>query len=424
MEDGAALLLHGGVMRTRSHDTEHRFRPDSNFHYLTGLAEAGSMMLLRPGRTPEFVLFVQARDPRVEMWSGRRVGPERAVEIYGADAAYPLDRLGDELPRLLDGASTVYLPFATYPDLDAALQRALDHLRRRERLGEQPPECLRDARALIGEDRLVKDGAALQSLRRAIDISARGHLAVMRAARPGLHEYEIEALLEYHFRRLGAAGPGYNSIVGAGDNATILHYVDNCDRLCAGQLLLVDAGAEWECFSGDITRTIPVSGRFTPAQRDLYAVVLAANELGIREARAGATVDGIFDVCLRTLCEGLRDLKLVEGSIDGVIERGDHQFYTRHRHSHWLGADVHDAGHYCLHRRPRPLAAGYVLTIEPGIYIPADDERAPAELRGTGIRIEDDVLVTDGVPEVLSAAVPKGIAEVEAIVGSAAEGEA
>ncbi|MEZ4453961.1 MAG: aminopeptidase P N-terminal domain-containing protein [Nannocystaceae bacterium] len=418
MEDGAALLLHGGVLRTRSNDTEHRFRPDSNFHYLTGLEEAGSMMLLRPGRTPEFVLFVQPRDPKVEMWRGRRVGPDRAIEIYGADAAYPVERVDAELPRLLDGVSTVYVPFAAYVELDATLHRALDALVRRDRLGEQSPECLRDARALIGEDRLVKDAAALQSLRRAVDVSARGHLAAMRAARPGVHEFELEALLEYHFRRLGSSGPGYGSIVGTGDNATILHYVDNRSRLEDGELLLIDAGAEWDYFTGDITRTMPVGGRFTPAQRDLYAVVLAANEAGIREARVGATIDGIYDVCLRTLCQGLRDLRLVEGSVDAILERGDHHPYTRHRHSHWLGADVHDAGHYCLQRRPRPLAPGYVLTIEPGLYIPADDPQAPAELRGTGVRIEDDVLITDHAPEVLSAAVPKEIAAVEAIVGT------
>ncbi|MCA9637671.1 MAG: aminopeptidase P N-terminal domain-containing protein [Myxococcales bacterium] len=419
--EGAALILHGGQSRIRSNDTEHRFRPDSNFHYLSGLSEPGAVLVVRPGRDPEFALFVRPRDPQAEIWSGRRIGPEQARAVYGADAAWPIGELAAQLPRLLDGCATVHLPFAAYEALDRQVFAAIDHLRRRNRYGDVAPERLEDARALLGEDRIIKDAGALGSLRRAVDISARGHLAALRACRPGLYEHELEALLEYHFRRLGSSGPGYGSIVGTGDNATILHYVDNCCRLEEGHLVLIDAGAEWDYFTGDITRTFPVSGRFTPAQRDLYAIVLAANEAGIREAQVGSTVDSIYHVCLRTLCQGLRDLGLVDGDLDGILEdEARYIGYTRHRHSHWLGADVHDAGHYCFHREPRPLQPGMVLTIEPGLYIAADDERAPAELRGTGIRIEDDVLIQAAGPEVLTHLVPKGIDELEAIVGSEA----
>jgi len=421
MGERSALVLHGGVLRTRSNDTDHRFRPDSNFHYLSGLREPGALLVFRPGQDPEFTLFVRPRDPDAEVWSGRRTGPEGATKIYGADAAWPIERADEHLPRLLDGISTVYAPFGVDDGgLRPRLHRAIDDLRRRDRYGGQAPESLLDARALLGEERILKDEAALASLRHAVAISATGHLAAIRATKPGLYEHEIEALLEFHFRRQGSTGPGYGSIVGGGDNATILHYVDNESRLKSGDLLLIDAGAEWDYFTGDITRTFPVSGRFTPAQRDLYAIVLAANEAGIADSRVGSTIDSVYRVCLRTLIQGLKDLKLVEGDVESLLEdENSYIRYTRHRHSHWLGADVHDVGHYCIDREPRPLQPGYVLTVEPGLYIAADDERAPPELRGVGIRIEDDVLVREEGPEVLSAAVPKDVEALEALVGSA-----
>ncbi len=420
MGERSALLLHGGVLRTRSNDTEHRFRPDSNFHYLCGLREPGALLLFRPGCDPEFTLFVRPRDLEAEIWSGRRVGPEGATERYGADAAWPIERAPQLMAKLLDGIETVYAPLGGEdPGLMPLVHRAIDHLRRRDRYGGVAPERIQDARALLGEERIVKDEAALASMRRAVDITMCGHRAALCATRPGLYEHEIEALLEFNFRRFGSTGPGYGSIVGAGDNATILHYVENRSLLRDGDLLLIDAGAEWDYFTGDITRTFPVNGRFTPAQRDLYAIVLAANEAGIADAQVGSNVDSIYNVCLRTLLQGLRDLKLVEGEVDALLEdEKSYIHYTRHRHSHWLGVDVHDVGHYCLDRTPRPLKPGYVLTVEPGLYIAADDERAPPELRGVGIRIEDDVLVRDSGPEVLSAAVPKSVDGLEAIIGS------
>jgi len=416
----SALLLHGGVLRTRSNDTEHRFRPDSNFHYLCGLREPGALLLFRPGCDPEFTLFVRPRDLEAEIWSGRRVGPEGATERFGADAAWPIERAAQLLPKLLDGIDTLYTPLGGEdPGLMPLVHRAIDHLRRRDRYGGIAPEELRDARALLGEERLIKDEAALASMRRAVDITVGGHRAAIATTRPGLYEHQIEALLEFNFRRHGSSGPGYGSIVGSGDNATILHYVDNESLLRDGELLLLDAGAEWDYFTGDITRTFPINGRFSPAQRDLYAIVLAANEAGIADAQVGSNIDSIYHVCLRTLLQGLRDLKLVDGEVDALLEdEKSYIHYTRHRHSHWLGVDVHDVGHYCVDRSPRPLRPGYVLTVEPGLYIAADDERAPPELRGVGIRIEDDVLVCDSGPEVLSAGVPKSIAGIEALVGT------
>lgn len=412
------LVLHGGGLRMRSNDTEFRFRPDSDFHYLTGLSEPGGVLVFRPGRDPETVLFVRPRDPKAEVWAGRRVGPEGAEELYGADEAYEIGKLAEELPKLIDGASAVYTPVGRNRGFDNRILDAIEKLRRRNRWGDTPPEAINDARIVLGEDRMLKDAAALASLRHAVDLTAAAHVEAMKAVRPGMHEYEIEAILEFHFRRNGSSGPGYGSIVGGGDNATILHYVENSDRLDDGQVLLVDAGCEWELFSGDITRSYPVGGRFTPAQRALYDIVLEANEVGVADTVVGNDIDSIHEKCIRILCEGLRELKLLDGSVDEMIEEKTFERFYMHRTSHWLGADVHDAGKYTLERKPRPLQPGFVLTVEPGLYVAASDEEVPPEFRGIGIRIEDDVLVTESGPEVLSHAAPKRPDEIEALVGS------
>jgi Xaa-Pro aminopeptidase len=417
MEDGSALVLWAGELKTRSNDTEFRFRPDSDFFYLTGLAEPGAFMVLRPGFDPSFALFVRPRDREAEIWSGRRVGPEGARSSFGAAAAYELDQVHAEMLKLLDGVTTLYFPIGRHQTLDRAIHRALLRLHRQNRTGTAPPTRFSDAGVLMGEQRIVKDDAALASLRRAIDITAAAHVEAMRATRPGMYEFEVEALLEYEFRRRGAGGPGYGTIVGAGANATILHYVDNDAELRDGDLVLIDAGAEWDLHSGDLTRTFPVNGRFSPAQRDLYETVLAANLAGIAAAQVGNDIDAIHSVCLETVIGGLIDLNLLDGTIEQNLESEAYKRYYMHRTSHWLGADVHDAGFYCVDGRARPLQPGFVLTIEPGLYVAADDERAPPEMRGCGIRIEDDVLVRDDGPEILTAAAPKTIAELEDIVG-------
>jgi Xaa-Pro aminopeptidase len=415
--DGA-LVLHGGEPKTRSNDTEYRFRPDSDFYYLTGLAEPGAVMVLRPGHDTPFTLFVRPRDRKAEVWSGRRVGPEGAVERYAADAAHPLEALPELLPKLLDGVREVHLPFGRWPRLEQRVLRAITHLHRHNRTGARPPEALRDARVTLGEDRILKDEAALAALRHAVDITVDAHLQAMRATRPGMYEYEIEAILEHAFRRAGSTGPGYGSIVGAGDNATILHYVENSAPMNEGELLLVDAGAEWELFSADLTRTVPIGGRFTPSQRDLYDIVLRANRAGIEATTIGSDIEEIHTRCLRILSEGLIDLGLLEGSIDAVLEERSYEKYYPHRTSHWLGIDVHDAGYYSIDGKPRPLRPGMVLTVEPGLYVPADDETAPEALRGCGIRIEDDVLVHEDGPEILTHRAPKDPDALESLVGS------
>ncbi len=411
----AALVLAAGGLQTRSNDTEHRFRVDTSFHYLSGLEEPGAVLVLRPRRTPNLTLFVPEQSERDAIYNGRRPGHEALARAIGAEASHKLSALEAELPRLLDGVDTVYLPLGGGASCEAAVRAAIEVLRAHERAGEVAPECLRDARGLLGEERMVKDADALACLRQAIEISGEAHVAAMRATRPGLFEYEIAAVIEGTILRHGAV-PGYTSIVGAGANATVLHYIANRGPLRAGDLLLVDAGAEWELFTGDITRVWPISGRFTPAQRDLYEVVLAANEAGIAAATIDSSLDAVHEVALRRLCEGMRSLGLLRASIDEIRERELYKKYYPHRTNHWLGADVHDAGRYNLRGVARPLAAGYVLTVEPGLYVPVDDEGAPAELRGVGIRIEDDVLVATSGPIVLTAKVPKTVAEIEAAV--------
>ncbi|EDM73800.1 aminopeptidase P II [Plesiocystis pacifica SIR-1] len=420
-ERDAALVLYGGELRTRANDTEFRFRPDSDFHYLCGLEEPGAVVVLLPEGDGghRFVAFVRPRDREIEVWSGRRLGPEGVVERFGADEAHPLAELDAQLPRLLDGYDTVFLPLGRWPALDAAVHRALTSLRRHNRTGESPPRHLGNAEDLLGEERIVKDAASLASLRQAVDITAEGHLAAMRAARPGMHEYQIEALIEYEFRRRGSSGPGYGSIVGSGDNATILHYVDNRSPLGDGEVLLIDAGAEWDYHSGDITRSWPVNGRFTPEQRDAYEVVLAANLAGIELAKPGSNIDAIHERCLDVLCEGMASLKLIPESAETIRERKLYRKFYMHRTSHWLGVDVHDAGRYTLGGEPRAFAPGHVLTVEPGLYIAADTEDVPEGFCGLGIRVEDDILITADGHEVLSAKVPKRVDAMEAIIGEA-----
>mgnify|MGYP003593210497 CR=1 FL=1 len=418
----AALVLAAGAVQSRSSATEHRFRPDSNFHYLTGLPDPGALLVYRPRREPALTVFVAPQDERDAIYNGRRPGPAAIREQVGADAAHWTTDLATELPRLLDEVETVYLPFAGAPAADQAVRAAIEALRGGDRAGDVAPACLRDARLLLGEERIIKDAAALACLRRAIAISGEGHLAAMRATRPGAYEFEIEAALQHEFLRHGSSGPGYTSIVGAGANATVLHYIANRSRLEAGQLLLVDAGAEWEQFTGDVTRVWPVSGRFSGPQRALYEVVLAANEAGIAAATVDSSLDAIHHVCLRRLGEGLRELGLLDASLDEILEKELYKKYYPHRTSHWLGADVHDLGRYTLQRVARPLAPGFVLTVEPALYVPSDDEAAPPELRGVGVRVEDDVLVRPEGPEVLTRAIPKRVAELEALVGGARAG--
>ena len=413
----AALVLHSppGSQRGSVHV---RYRQSSDIYYLTGFTEPDTTVVLRPGADKErFVLFVRPKDKEREVWDGRREGVEGALASYGADAAYPAAELDKKLPELLANLEDVHHALGVDARFDRAVTAAIVHLRATERRGQRPPVRIIDPRLTLHELRLVKSPEEIATLRRAAAITAEAHRAAMAAGRPGVPEYELEAVIEYTFRRRGGAGPGYSTIVGSADNATILHYIENARTLGDGELVVVDAGCEIDFYTADVTRTFPTSGTFSPAQRRCYELVLATQEEAIRMTRPGITLDQIHERCVERLAAGMVDLGLLSGPAAARIEDGGYKAYYMHRTSHWLGMDVHDVGAYMAGAgagSPRPLQPGMVITIEPGLYIAADAESAPAELRGIGIRLEDDVLVTHDGCEVLTAAAPKQVADVEA----------
>ncbi len=404
--EGDVMILPAGRPPTYSRDVEHRHRPDSDFLWLTGYPEPEAIAVLRPGAEAPFTLFVLPRDPAKETWTGRRLGPEGARERYGADAAFPLAEFAKRLPDLLDGAERLWYAPWRDPDLDRRVREALESLRGRERFGRRAPGVIADPGLLLHEMRLVKSPAELAVLEEACRVTAAGHLAGIARCRPGATERQVQAAIEEVFLERGAAGPGYPTIVGAGANGCILHYVENSAVIGENDLVLVDAGAELGGYNGDITRTFPASGRFLPAQRALYDLVLAAEQQAIDATRPGATIDGIHEGVLRTLSRGLVELGLLEGPWEQVFEEKRYERYFMHRTSHWLGMDVHDVGNYRADGVSRPLTPGMVLTIEPGLYVPPDDESVPAEFRGQAVRIEDDVVVTDEGCRVLTRDVP------------------
>ncbi len=413
MGEGVALFF-AASESTRSNDTEYKFRQDSYFHYLTGFGEPDAAALLIPGH-PEhpFVMFVRPRDKEKETWNGRRAGPEGAKERYGADAAYTLDKLPEMLPQLLENTEKLYYGLGRRPDKDAQVMAALDALRAKVRQGVKAPSAVLDPASILNEMRLHKTPEELELMRQAAAISREAHIEAMRAITPGMHEYEVEAVIEYVFRRNGAAAPGYTTIAGSGVNATILHYVDNESVCREGELILVDAGAEYRGYSADITRTFPVGGKFTEAQREIYEIVLDAQVKAVEACRAGNPFDGVHDVALRALVEGLIRVGVLSGAPEENIEKETYKPYFMHRTSHWLGLDVHDVGDYRNGAAWRTLEPGMVLTVEPGLYFGEFIEDCPERYRGIGIRIEDDVLITGGDPEVLTAGTPKTVAEVE-----------
>ena len=418
MQDGDLAVLRGAGLVARNHDVDHPFRQESGFWYLTGCPEPEAALILARGveGVPAETLFVLPRDPERETWDGLRLGPEGARERLGFGAAEVVAEFLAELGEALAGARRVWCRMGADAALDAQLTGALRELRRKARLGFHPPEALMDLGLLLDELRVVKTAEELDLLRRAAAITAEGHLLAMAQAAPGGSEHELEALLHYTFRRHGghSGGWAYPSIVAGGANACILHYTQNDQPLRAGDLVLIDAGAEYQGYAGDVTRCFPVDGSFTAPQRDVYQAVLDAQLASIEEVRAGRPYAAFHERAVRVLCEGLRELGVLTESVDQIIEQQLYRPWYMHNTGHYLGLDVHDAGRYMVDGASRPLQPGMVLTVEPGLYFRADDERVPAPLRGIGVRIEDDVHVTGGDPEILTAAVPKTVADVEA----------
>jgi Xaa-Pro aminopeptidase len=410
----ATLVVFAAADQIRNNDVEHEWRQDSDFHYLSGFDEPDSVLVLRGGGEPTFALFVRPRDPEREAWDGPRAGTEGAVADYGADAAYPLSELAKELPDLLGRAASVHYALGRVRTNDDIVLRALEGVRKLARRGTAIyPSSIVDPYAVLHEERLIKDPEEISAIERAIAITADGHAAVMAQVKPGMYEYEAEALLRGAFRRQGSERHAYPPIVGSGPNATILHYRKNDRRMLAGDLLLVDAGSEYDYYASDVTRTFPVSGTFTAPQRTVYELVLQAELAAIGAVRPGATMELVHNTAARVLTQGLIDLGIIEGPLEEALEAKRYRPWFMHGVGHWLGMDVHDVGAYFPDKKPRPLAPGMVITVEPGLYFSEQDERVGAELRGIGVRIEDDVLVTETGARVLSEAIPKHIDAVE-----------
>ena len=411
--DNAILVLASAPERVRSRDTHHAYRQDSDLWYLTGFAEPDAVLVLVPGRKHgEALLFCRERDPEREGWDGPRVGPEGATEALGMDDAYPIDDLDEILPGLLEGRTRVYYHFGRDTEFDLQLIGWLNRVRAQVRVGAQPPHEFLELGHLLDEMRLFKDAGELKLMRRAAKISVEAHAAAMRAARPGIHEYALQAELEYAFRRHDAS-PAYESIVGAGANACVLHYRANNAQARDGDLVLIDAGAEYRGYAADITRTFPVNGRFTPAQRALHEVVESAQQAALAQARPGVAYEAGHNAAVEALTEGLLRLGLLKGKLAARIADGSYKRFYRHKTGHWIGLDVHDVGDYRIEGESRLLEPGMVFTIEPGLYVSADDTTVDAKWRGIGIRTEDDVLVTKTGHEVLTTGLARTADEIE-----------
>jgi Xaa-Pro aminopeptidase len=417
--EGAVAILPSAPTAVRSNDVEFIYRQDSDFYYMTGFAEAEAVAVFAPGHPDgEFVMFVLPRDKERETWTGRRAGIEGAMLDYGADKAYTIEEFERIIPRYIDKAERLHYPLGNNEKMNDKVLRMLRNAQAmRPRTGAGAWTML-DPRELIHELRLKKDPQELELMRHAAGISAQAHQRAMREARGGMMEWEIEALIDYTFRKNGAAGPSYPSIVASAANAAVLHYITNDRRMETGELLLIDAGCEYRFYASDVTRTFPIGAKFTPLQRSFYELVLNAQLKAIEMIRPGVRFDDPHDAALRILVDGMRDFGLLKGSAEEIIASGSYRRYYMHRTSHWLGMDVHDVGIYRQGLQSRALEPGMVLTVEPGIYVAPDDEDAPEKYRGIGIRIEDDVLVTTDGHEVITHATPKKVSDVEALTAS------
>jgi Xaa-Pro aminopeptidase len=414
MGDGVAVIP-TAPEKLRNRDTSYPYRADSYFHYLTGFPEPEAVLVLVAGKEARSILFCRERDVDKEIWDGYRYGPEGAKESFGFDETHPIKELDEKLPNLLANRPTLWYSLGHDEAWDKRITATLNVVRAQSRAGKRAPSQIHDVRAVLDEMRLIKDEHEIALLRRAAAIAAGAHRRAMRATAPGRFEYEIEAELLHEFRRHGCQYPAYTPIVASGANACVLHYVENHKRIEEGELVLIDAGGELDGYASDITRTFPANGRFGGPQADVYDLVLDAQAAAITAIKPGATFVAPHDAAVRVLAQGMVDMKLLEGSVDGVIESEAYKRFYMHRTGHWMGLDVHDAGEYKEADAWRPLAPGMVLTVEPGCYIrPADD--VPKAFWNIGVRIEDDALVTSAGCEILTVDAPKKIADIEALM--------
>jgi Xaa-Pro aminopeptidase len=412
------LVLPSAPRLFRSRDTETRYRPDSELFYLTGCTEADAVAVLAGGDEARLVLFVRDRDPEAERWSGPVLGPEAAKERFGADETHSLSELETSMPALLREADAIYYRAGRRELLDRMIFEALSYSRSRGQRKGIGPRSLVDPGEALDELRLVKDRHEIERLRAAARVSAEGHRVALAAARPGRGEWVVEAEIDAAFRRHGARGPGFDTIVGSGANACVLHYVANGRVIEGGDLVLVDAGAEVGLYQGDMSRTFPASGRFSPEQRDVYEVVDAARAEAVATAAPGRSVAEVHETAVRVLTTGLVELGVLDGTLDELMDQEAHETFFPHQTSHWLGLDVHDPGDYAKEGRSRRLEPGMVLTVEPGLYFPAGAEGGAARYAGIGVRVEDEVLVTeDGSENLTGALLPTSADDMESLAG-------
>ncbi|MBX7053370.1 MAG: aminopeptidase P N-terminal domain-containing protein [Pyrinomonadaceae bacterium] len=422
MEPNSIAIIPAAHEVTRSYDSEFKFRQDSDFWYLTGFPEPDAIAVIDPSSKKPYTLYVRPRDPLMETWYGRRQGVEGAVKNYGADRSFSVERFDTDMAKLLDGKDVLYYRFSVDRNLDSRILDYFAPQRVRRLKTAYPPHTIIDPTIITGEMRLYKSADEIKMMQRAADIAAEAHILAMKKVRPGMNEGQVESLLEAYMRDQGASGVAYNSIIGGGDNATILHYVENNMPLKDGDLILIDAGAEYQGYASDITRTFPINGKFTKAQREVYDVVLDVQLKCIDFTVVGNTHQKRQEYSIELLTEGMKQLGLLKGKTKDLIKKKAYLKYYMHGVGHWLGLDVHDAGRYFVDqqaKQSKPYAPGMVLTVEPGLYIPPDDKSAPAKFRGIGVRIEDDVLVTKDGNLNLTAAVTKDPDEIEAIMQKA-----
>lgn len=420
MEPNSIAILPAAAVAIRNRDVEHVYRQDSDFQYLSGFPEPEAVIALIPGREHgEYVLFCRERNPERELWDGLRAGQEGAVRDFGADDAFPITDIDDILPGLIEGRDRVYSAMGSNPEFDRHLMEWINVIRSKARLGAQPPNEFVALDHLLHDMRLYKSAAEVKVMREAAAISARAHVRAMQACRAGLREYSLEAELDYEFRKGGAKMPAYGSIVAAGRNSCILHYQENDALLKDGDLVLIDAGCEIDCYASDITRTFPVSGQFSPEQKAIYELVLKAQEAAVAVIAPGKHWNHAHEATVQVITEGLVALGLLKGSVEALIESEAYRAFYMHRAGHWLGMDVHDVGEYKVGGQWRVLEPGMALTVEPGVYIGADNQSVAKKWRGIGVRIEDDVVVTKQGCEILTSGVPKTVAEIEALMAAA-----
>ena len=420
MVPNSIAILPASAVAIRNRDVEHVYRQDSDFQYLSGFPEPEAVVVLIPGREyGEYVLFCRERNPARELWDGLRAGQEGAMRDFGADDAFPINDIDDILPGLIEGRDRVYSAMGSNPEFDRHLMDWINVIRSKAHLGAQPPNEFVALDHLLHDMRLYKSAAEIKDMRCAAEISARAHVRAMQASRAGLHEFSLEAELDYEFRKGGAKMPAYGSIVASGRNACILHYQENDALLKDGDLVLIDAACEIDCYASDITRTFPVSGKFSPEQKAIYELVLKAQNAAFAAIGPDKHWNQAHEATVQVITAGLVELGLLVGDVGDLIVNEVYKAFYMHRAGHWLGMDVHDVGEYKVGGEWRVLEVGMTLTVEPGIYIAPDNQTVAKKWRGIGVRIEDDVVVTKHGCEILSGGVPKTVAEIEALMAAA-----